>query len=275
MDQTIRTSLLKALDKQNVSDEEAQSIIKQLRTPRPKSRGVTVRNYGGKHFKIGVASDLHVGHKCFRPDIFEDSVRVFKKEGVEEIYIPGDIIEGMSNRDGHIYELNRIGVSAQVNYAADLLNQYAQPKTVITANHDGWAMKKSNQGVDVGQMLEDRVSDLHVAGDLKADIKVGNVVIRMTHEGQTAYALSYSLQKRINALSGGDKPGIIINGHLHKALYMFYRNIHAIEAGCLESQTEFMAMKGTAAMMGYWILDIKHSKDGVESFNPTFYPYYD
>jgi hypothetical protein len=56
---------------------------------------------------------------------------------------------------------------------------------------------------------------------------------------------------------------------------MHYRNIHALESGTLERQTEFMKMKGSPAMVGFWILDINlREKGGVERFKPTWYPQY-
>lgn len=272
----LEQELLKELRKEKMTPEEASTILKQLRKPEVRNHNVIDRHYGSKRFKIGVVSDLHFGHKNFRPDVFDDSVKAFNDEKVDEIYIPGDIIEGISGREGHVFELAKLGVTAQVAYAADHLIAYKQPITAILGNHDLWAMKKMNQGVHVGEMLQREVKGLQVVGDMSADIKVNpNLTIRMTHEGATAYALSYSLQKRINALTGGTKPSILLNGHLHKQLYMFYRNIHAFECGTLESQTEFMAMKGTPAHVGFMTLDVSYNNKGVVKVSPTFYPYYD
>jgi hypothetical protein len=41
----------------------------------------------------------------------------------------------------------------------------------------------------------------------------------------SAYALSYHLQRRINNMSGGNKPKILITGHYHKFFMMFFETL--------------------------------------------------
>lgn len=266
--------LTSELQRQGITAEEARGIIKQLRHPRVERGKTTSRDYG-KHFKIGVISDLHIGHSLYRPDILDHAIKTFNREGIDEVYLPGDIIEGMSNRDGHIYELAEAGVTGQVALAKQELGRIRQPISAILGNHDLWSMKKANQGVNIGQELSAGIKGFRYLGDMSADIDLGTTTIRLSHEGNSvATGISYSLQKRINALSGGEKPGVILNGHLHKMLYAFYRNIHAFECGTLCDQTEFMRMKGSPAHTGYLTLDIKHGKAGITQCTPTFYPFY-
>ena len=76
-------------------------------------------------------------------------------------------------------------------------------------------------------------------------------------DGGTAYALSYKSQKIIEAWEGGSKPHIIGIGHFHKAEFMpRYRNVKAIQAGCFQNQTPYMARKALAAHVGGWIVEI-------------------
>jgi len=265
--------ILKLIKDQHLSDEEIKVFLKQLHQ-QPKTHKKVDLSLG-YNYKFLIVSDLHIGHNNFREDIFEDTVKTANRERVDGILIPGDIIEGMSNRDGHIYEVAIPGITKQVDYAVDLLNQYKQPIYAILGNHDLMSMRKGNQGVHIGSDLENRVKNFNLLGDMRGDLTIGAVTLRLSHEGNSSYALSYSLQKIINGLTGGDKPHIICNGHLHKAMYMFYRNIHALESGTLEDQTDFMAMKGSPAHVGYWLLKIRADKNGLQSFSPTFYPYYD
>lgn len=265
--------LLRLIQDKHLSDNEIKNLLKQLSCPPQEHKQQKLDL--GVQYKFGVVSDLHAGSKYFREDVLLDSIKVFNREKVDAILLPGDIIEGMSNRDGHIYELSKIGVTEQLNYAVDLLNQYSQPIFGIQGNHDLWSMNKANQGVNIGGELESRVKNYTNLGDMRGEIDVNGVTIRLTHEGNTAYALSYSGQKIINSLSGGTKPNIILNGHLHKSLYMLYRNIHFVECGTLQSQTPFMQMKGSPAMLSYWVLKIRANSKGVSNFTPTLYPYYD
>jgi len=91
----------------------------------------------------------------------------------------------------------------------------------------------------------------------------------------TAYAISYQSQRYIESLPGGSKPNILAIGHFHKAEYLFYRNIHAIQTACTEFQTRFMASKKIAAMMGFWIIEAEINGDGIVNIVPKFYPDYE
>jgi len=257
-----------------LSDKEKQIALTQL-THTENRANTFFHDYNSKHIKIAVMPDQHYGSKYHNKKIHDDFIKVIKKEKIDAVYNVGDIIEGMSNRDGHIFEIEILGTSAQVNYAAERLKEITVPLYFITGNHDEWAEKRSNQGVEVGDMIERQVPGSKFLGKYVADINLGKgVIMRLSHEGNTAYALSYSLQKRINGLQGGTKPNIILNGHLHKMMYMNYRNIHAFEVGAFEEQTPFMAMKGSPAMPGFWVLDIYFNKLGINKLVQTAYPYY-
>jgi DNA polymerase II small subunit/DNA polymerase delta subunit B len=266
--------LLKKIEQLKLTDEEAIRLLQQLKKPEVVRKNYD-HFYNSKRIKIGVISDTHIGSKYFDYNAFDESVKTFNKEKVEAIYHAGDVIEGMSNRQGHIYELSHIGTSAQINHAVELLNQYKQPLFFTTGNHDEWSKVKADQGVLVGEILEDKIKNSTFLGEYTADIKLTPTTkMRLTHEGANAYALSYSLQKRINGLAGGDKPDILLNGHIHKYIYMFYRNIHSMECGTFQKQTPFMAMKGSPAMVAYSVLDISFNKKGVNNFVLKSYPHY-
>lgn len=103
-----------------------------------------------------------------------------------------------------------------------------------------------------------------------------NCILELNHPGDgAAYALSYTIQKLIDSITGGDKPNILINGHHHKAMYLFYRNIHAFEAGTTENQTPWMKGKKLAAHIGGWIIAVHVDKDGtITRCNSEFIPLY-
>lgn len=276
MGTNLESTISKELSKLNLSPDELKLILKQLRNKERPTRNKFVDNTKKKEVTYGIISDLHIGSKYFSDECFDYSAKVFNSS-VDEILIPGDIIEGMSNRDGHIYELRSdgIGVSNQIKLAEEYLNQYKKPIKFICGNHDLFSVKKSNQGVEIGPELEKRVSNSKYLGDFSADIHLGkNAIVRLSHEGNTAYALSYSLQKIINSLSGGEKPNIILNGHLHKSIYMFYRNVHAFESGTSQKQTPFMREKGSPAHVGFWTLKLKYDANGFSELISSFHPFY-
>lgn len=263
------------LEKHNLSEKELKDIIKQSSEPRKEINNIHSHYYGTKHARLGIIADTHIGHSMFREDIHEAAKKKFKQKKVDAVYHAGDVIEGMSNREGHIYELAIPGVTPQLEYAAKIMDDFDKPVYFVCGNHDRWAEKKANQGVNPGKYLEKLSNNSEYLGDMVAHVNLAdNVRMALTHEGSASYALSYSSQKRINAIEPGKKPDVRVNGHIHKAMYMFYRNIHNVEAGTLCGQTEFMAMKGSPAHTAFWILDIYWNKKGINEFKPTVYPFY-
>lgn len=268
--------LLEHIKKNNISPVEALKLFDD----KPKQYHTVNLGISDKRVKFGVVSDPHIGSTFYRPDIMEHAGKMFDKEKVDFVLMPGDILEGMSGRDGQIFELTHIGATRQLNYAVEELSKIKCDIMAITAtnSHDGWYSGKGNMGFEVGPALEEKLQHFKFLGYDEVDVKLANgCILRMIHPGGgTAYAQSYKIQKYINALPGGRKPNALFSGHYHKSLYMFYRNIHAFESGTLEETTTFMKKMGTSAALGYWIIDLWiGSKGGINQIQSKFVPFYE
>ena len=273
---------LEELKKRKISNSEFDVIIKNLKTINPIKYKPQKIDFPDRHVKFLVFSDAHMGHMCYRPDILRKMIKDGKRQGVEFYLNCGDTIEGMSGREGHIYELSKIGASAQLNYFSEQFKNFNKDVFSIEAqnSHGGWFKSKGNMGLDIGEELERKSKHYKFIGYDEQDILLDNgAKIRLRHPGGgTAYAISYKLQKYIEAISGGKKPHILFQGHFHKAEYLFYRNIHGFDAGTLCEQTPFMRKTNTPAHMGYWIVDInmyKQKSKGVERIAMEFVPFYE
>lgn len=267
---------LKILDRHGLTAKELDIVLKTQ--DKPHRKVAKYRHRFKQKDLFGVFSDAHIGHQEFDEGFFKFMGEVFKKEGIKKVYQVGDILEGMSGRDGQIYELSQLGFAQQIRKAADMFNKHLKGLDVsgIDGNHDAWFKKKNNNGVIVGEELEKRVENYTHLGEMEADIDVGNgVMMKLFHPNDgTAYAQSYKMQKLMESFTGGEKPNIVLEGHYHKALYMFKRNIHGIECGTMCGQTGWMRGKKIPADKGFWIIGLEFSKEGVGKFNPTFYPAY-
>lgn len=277
---TLDDKLLKEIKRLKLSPVELSRMVEQFRSGQKQSGNTIKIDVPDSKVKFGVLSDTHFGHKAYQPKILDDAARRFGDESVDFVLHAGDVCEGMSGRDGHIYELSHIGASEQMRYALHELNKIKQPVYFITASqsHDGWFSSKGNAGFELGPELASKNRKLHFLGYDEADILLDSgLKIRLVHPGDgVAYALSYKLQRYVNSLSGGQKPNIIFEGHYHKAEYFFYRNIHCFDASTLEAQTVFMKKKGSPAMMGYWIVEADlNRRHGVVSLKPEFVPFYE
>jgi hypothetical protein len=280
--ETVEEQILKEIKKKKLSPKEASFVLRGLKNHNSWEKYVPLKlDFPDNHVKFGVFSDCHIGHINFRSDVFAKMIVDGKRNGIEFWLNSGDTLEGMSGREGHIYELTHLGATAQLTYFSGLFSRFRIPVYSVEAqsSHGGWFHSKNNAGLNIGEEMSMRSKHYKFIGYDEQDIELDNgLKVRLRHPGSgTAYALSYKQQKYIESISGGKKPHILFTGHFHKALYMFYRNVHSIDAGCICDQTPFMRKVGTPAHVGYWIIDInmRKKKKGIERIHTTFVPFYE
>lgn len=241
----------------------------------PGAAKIPIVNFEGRHIRFGAITDTHIGHKCFSEDRLFKAYEEFKKEKVEFVTHSGDLTEGMSHRPGHVYELTHIGYDAQKEYAIKLLSQWTDtPIYGIDGNHDRWYIKSNGAQIvkDVAAVVENFSFIGHDDGFISLG---GKANIELWHgEDGSSYALSYRLQKILESMSGGTKPNMIIAGHVHKYVNIFERNVYALSAGCIESQTQYMRSKRLSAHVGFNIVDLWINDTGISKMSHTWYPFY-
>ena len=154
-------------------------------------------------------------------------------------------------------------------------------------DHEGWYHQ--NAGIEIGKYAEllaqDELKrdDLVYLGYMEHDVIIpakndgASSKIRVVHAGGgSSYAISYTTQKLVESLSGGDKPDIMLIGHYHKAEYLNYRNIHCIQSGTTQDQTPFMRKKRLSAHLGGWIVRARQADNGaITSCETTWLNFFD
>lgn len=242
-------------------------------------RGVDIHDippirFDGDEKLFGVIGDTHIGSVYFHPEYLLSAFEEFRRLGIDTVLHVGDVTEGMSNRQGHVYECTHIGYRAQRDYAVELLDEWEGEMYFIDGNHDRW-YQHSNGAViveDICGKLGDRA---HFLGQDEGNLQWGDVEIRLWHGGDgSSYATSYRIQKIIESLTGGDKPNVLLCGHTHKQGYFFERNVHAISCGAIMSQSRWMRGKKLANHTGFHTLRLVQRDGGVSQCSPTFYPFY-
>lgn len=251
-----------------------EELEKQLKLVRGRKK-LSVHDWYGKHAKIGVVSDTHIGSLFCNLDLLQAAYRVFRKEGIQSVYHPGDLVDGEKMYTGHEYEIYAHGFDAQVREAVETYPCYKDIRTYfITGNHDHAYWKSI--GASVGEAVAGRRDDMIFLGMDQHDVKIGKLILRLIHPGKgTAYAISYHPQKYIEALTGGEKPHILLMGHYHKMEEIFYRNVHLFQSGTIQSQTPYMKRNNNAAMMGFWIIDIWQNAQGIGSVQSKWFPHFE
>lgn len=200
-------------------------------------------------YVFGFLSDNHIGSKYARLDVLRDLFRHFERVGVDRVLNAGNWIDGVASFNRH--DLVAHGMDAQVKLLVKEWPQIAGVTTyaVTGDDHEGWFSQR--EGVDIGAYAQDAFrragrEDWVDLGFMEADIRLVNAgtgasaKLRVAHPGGgSAYATSYTVQKYIESLDGGDKPAVVLLGHYHKIEFLNVRNVWAIQTGCTQDQTPF------------------------------------
>jgi DNA polymerase II small subunit/DNA polymerase delta subunit B len=103
-----------------LTPREQRLVQQSLQALPPKN--VFHHRFWGKNIRFGYYGDPHMGEKHFHEDLWRAMIKVFQREGIKHVYGVGDNVEGMSGRPGQIYDLAKIGASAQMDYAEEMFN---------------------------------------------------------------------------------------------------------------------------------------------------------
>lgn len=231
---------------------------------------------GNEVLRFAIMGDTQIGSKYAQLSYLHDFYELCNREGIKNVYHTGDITDGLKMRVGHEYELYEVSADEMRD---DVVKNYPKFDGItthfITGNHDASIYK--HVGYDIGQAIANLRPDMKYLG---RDCAVVNLTPKCTLELRhpwdgTAYALSYKMQKMIEAMESDSKPNILAVGHYHKAEYIFYRNVHALQSGCFQGQTPFTRGKGISVHMGGWLVTIYVDSNGyIQRFAPEFIPFY-
>lgn len=184
-----------------------------------------------KRQSAGVLSDLHAGSKyCLRAQI-RDCVEHFYSRGVRQVLIPGDLLDGCYKHG--VFELSHTGLEDQTQDLFEILPALeGLSYHAITGNHDHTFTELT--GVNVGAFItgyfkERGRDDIRFYGDCGAFLHIGGAVVHLWHPlGGASYAKSYKLQKQIEKYGAGEKPDILLTGHLHQFAVVEDRGVFAV-----------------------------------------------
>lgn len=231
---------------------------------------------GTSTLRFAIMGDTQLGSKYAQLTYLHDFYDICEREGIKDVYHTGDITDGLKMRVGHEYELYAVSADEMRD---DVVKNYPKRDGItthfITGNHDASIYK--HVGYDIGQAISVMRPDLEYLGRDCAVVKLTpNCTLELRHPWDgTAYALSYKVQKMIEAMEADSKPNILAVGHYHKAEYLFYRNVHTLQTGCFQGQTPFTRGKGISVHMGGWIVTIRVDENScIKSFAPEYIPYY-
>ena len=234
---------------------------------------------------FGFVTDNHLCNRHSRLDVLNAAYDHFERLGIERVYNAGNWIDGEA-RFNKTELIVAPGLDNQLDYLIDKYPVKPGIETYYIAgdDHEGWYQQR--EGIEVGKYLQNRAedagrTDLNYLGYGEADVKLsfgqGSSVLRVVHPGGgSAYAISYTDQKRVESYQGGEKPQIELVGHYHKFNYGYPREVHTVQGGCTTDQSLFMRKKRLQAHVGYSIIRIKQDETGaVAGFQVQWNPFFD
>lgn len=222
--------------------------------------------------KFGYVSDNHLCSKYAREDCLSELYDWFAGEGCATVFNTGNWIDGEARFNKHDIFIH--GMENQVNY---FVEKYPQRKGVTTRfisgdDHEGWYGQR--EGIDIGAFTESKArsagrKDLIHLGFIESFVTlehVGNdtaTQLLLVHPGGgSAYATSYAPQKYVEALSGGEKPAMILFGHWHKIFDFLIRNVVCLGGGCTKDLDPFGRKNKLAYHIGGMIVETWQDERG-------------
>jgi hypothetical protein len=252
----------------------------------PKAAALThdLADYQGKWIRFGVAGDKHLGNMHARLDVMHLTYELFKAEGIDTVYDTGNWIDGEARFNKP--ELLVHGLDRQIDYWIDNHPKVDGITTYFVAgdDHEGWYQQRECLEIGFYAMVKAEKAgrnDLKYLGYAEALVELkqpgGSRFMMVNHPGGgSAYAISYKGQKYVEALQGGEKPAIILQGHYHKFNFGYPREVFVLDSGTMCDQTLFMRKKQLQAHVGASIVELQQAPDGrITRCRVEFLPFYD
>lgn len=234
---------------------------------------------------FGFTTDNHLCNRHSRLDVLNAAYDHFEREGISIVYNAGNWVDGEA-RFNKTELVTAPGMDHQLDYLIDNwpVREGIETHYIAGDDHEGWYQQR--EGIEVGRYLQLRSEqagryDLKYLGYGEADVRLsfglGSSVMRVVHPGGgSAYAISYTDQKRVESYQGGEKPQIELVGHYHKFNYGYPREVHTLQGGCTVDQSMFMRKKRLQAHVGYSVIKIKQDETGaVKRFVVEWCPFFD
>lgn len=252
-------------------DENDEYILNKPKKPR-KTNDVNKPDLSDLELtKLCVVSDTHFGSIHQQLHLLNNVYQEAHNRDIDTVLHCGDVVDGnyTSIRKEQTRELFLTTFDEQVGYVVDMYPEVKGIKTYyILGSHDETHYK--NGGATLEYWISKCRKDMIFLGQNSGDITINNIRISLDHPGGgSAKSLSYAPQNRIEALTPGKKPHLLLIGHYHKNYCFSYRNVEAVLVPALCDKTQFQQKKGLVNSVGAYFLNIySNEKGNIEFFEP-------
>lgn len=225
---------------------------------------VSDRERSTSHYKLGFTSDWHFGSKFHLPKTWHECMKRTRDAGIKKVYVAGDLMDGSGIYKGHLENLTEHGVEGQTDAVAEAISKYPELEFWgIAGNHD-YSFTQQN-GAKPLAILEAKADNFKNLGDMKADVVVKGVKIRLLHgAGGRAYATSYPSQTYLRDYFKGlerdelnEIPHILAIGHYHTLYHSKDHSVYVMQSGSFQDgDNEYCVRRGLTGPHGLHHVDL-------------------
>jgi len=228
-----------------------------------------------ERLRLLLISDTHLGSTSDRLDILRYVYDKADKRGVQHILHSGDLFEGISNRPEQVYERRMHSYDDMLQYGVDNYPSYSGKTYAISGNHDDWMIKQGSG--EIIRSLARQREDIVYLGPSVADMQIGKTKIRLFHgQGKVGYAVSYKMERYLDAIPMAERPHILQMGHIHRAFYAHRDETHCFQTSALQDETAYTKSLGLPNSKSCWWVDVNLDDKGrvasivpeLETFGP-------
>lgn len=261
-----------------VEVDESGAEIPQVILPTDQRVAASPELFDGETIRFGVVSDTHLCSKADHPEHLATAYEIMAREGVQQVYHVGDLVDGLGIYRGHVSEVKCHTLEDQVDYALEHYPQIDGIRTaIISGNHDLEGDIGKIGGDPVAQFCSQR-DDFDYLGKYSAwvDLPNGGDIHMLHPKGGSSYATSYRLQKIVEGYEGGTKPNALLCGHYHRLGHFPVRGVQTMLAGTFQGSTTFSIRLALGEPgLGFHIVDARMADDGsLVRWRPEFFPFY-
>lgn len=228
--------------------------------------------------RFAASSDWHFASIFHLPRTWRAAMDRVRDEGINTVYVAGDLMDGVGIYRGHLENLVTPSVEHQTDIVAKAMARYPDITFWgIAGNHD-YSFTKQN-GIRPLALLEAKSDNFKNLGDLKADVIYDGVRVRMLHgAGGRAYATSYPTQTYLRDYFKGlrqdemmDLPDIMIVGHYHTLYVGHDHGMWILQCGSFQDgDNEYCVRRGLTGPNGLFLVEATVCRGDIQEFQTRY-----
>ena len=235
--------------------------------------------------KIAVISEIRAGSKCEQFRVLNDMFLKFYKEGITDVFILGNLLEGQYKGD----TFKEFGKSLITNDALGQANHFIENfphiDGITTYFITGKLDHSFSQKLNVGEYIASKRKDMVYLGPKSCNVFFNNVSVRMEQlKNGDAYTIAYPPQKYVRSMSRYEFYDILmLSGEKNFQHFPEQKGMQIFSIPSVVSRTPRMINDNQISTIGAYIFEIEFLKNGrlkrivptVSTYDPVETRYFD